>query len=434
MTDPSKTKKKLEDTRAVGNEQKYWDYGTVASDFEDKLDLSYALSEHWYGYVLECLGKECYRLTGTLKGKLTASNANCAEWHERSLQPHWGSSFVHQIRKTSSARSLKKIARWVLKQDLTGPRDCVTNGLKLVRSGTQQYDAVLGYSLIGLALNELPTVTPCQFSFCFRNVPVPHDGKRRKFCDVHTPGSARYVQARFYERRLNGGNGLNPKQSSWAAEEIEKENAIAGYELSPEAKQDVLEMIEEMAQMERDKGVADIDPLPYKLNVAKLRVVREMERTQYENLGLIEPLTQTNWRVVTQEWYRMYPWLPQTILTARSWPSAIDILRLVLNDNHCSSHSIRLWDAKLQNRRWEQELIYSYDCRRRPPLSDQIALLDKGGLNQNEIASRLRVSKARVSQCVRNDPRLQHLRRKTVRKFGVNMESNRVISSTPKSA
>jgi len=210
---------------------------------------------------------------------------------------------------------------------------------------------------------------------------------------------------------LNEGNGLNPKQSSWGTEEI-------------------LGNIEEILHPDRD--VAAIDPLPYKLHTAKLRVIKEMKQAQYENLGLIERPTQKDWQVVTQEWCRKYPWLPQTILTNKSWPSVVDTLRVILNDSHCGSHNIKLWDAKLQNRHWEQELIYSYDCRRRPsPLSGQIIRLGRMGLRQNVIASQLGISADTVSQCIKREternpmryPELQKLRRPIGRKSGIITES-----------
>ena len=413
MTDLFKIEKKLKELRAEGNKQKYWDYYAVEDDIKYESHLLDALIEEWYGYVLECLGEECCRVTGTLMGVHTASNTNFTEWHERNLLPQGDISVVHQVRTTRSVRSLKNIARWMLKRDLTGHRDCATNGLKLVRKATHRDDAVLGYSLIGLAVSELPVATSCQFSFCFRDVPVPHDRKLRKFCDAHATGSAGYVRARFFERRLNEGNGLNPKQSSWGTEEIRGN-------------------IEDILYPDRGKDVADIDPLPNKLHTAKSRVVREMKRAQYENLGLIEPPTQKDWRVVAQEWCRMYPWLPQTILTSRSWPSVVDTLQIVLNDRHCGSHSTKLWDAKIQNHHWERELIYSYDCRRRPsPLSDQIIRLGRMGLRQNVIASQLGISADTVSQCIKREternpmryPELQKLRRPIVCKSGIITES-----------
>lgn len=413
MADLLKIEKKLKELRAEGNKQKNWDYCAVEEDIKYESHLLDALIEEWYGYVLECLGEECCRVTGTLIGEHTASNTNFTEWHERNLLPQGDISFVRQIRTTRSVRSLRNIARWMLKRDLTGHRDCVTNGLKLVRKATHRDDAVLGYSLIGLAVSELPVATPCQFSFCFRDVPIPHDRKLRKFCDAHATGSAGYVRARFFERRLNEGNGLNPKQSSWGTEEIRGN-------------------IENILHPDRDKDAADIDPLPYKLHTAKTRVVREMKRAQYETLGLIEPPTQKDWRVVAQEWCRKYPWLPQTILTTRSWPSVVDTLQIVLNDRHCGSHSIKLWDAKIQNHHWERELIYSYDCRRRPsPLSGQIIRLGRMGLRQNVIASQLGISADTVSQCIKREternpmryPELQKLRRPIVRKSGIITES-----------
>ena len=412
MTDLFKIEQKLKELRAEGNKQKNWDYYAVEEDIKYESHLLDALIEEWHGYVLECLGEECCRAIGTLTAEHTASNATFTEWHERDLLSQGDISFVHQIRTSRSVRSLRNIARWILKRDLTGHRDCATNGLKLVQKATHRDDAVLGYSLIGLAVSELPVATPCQFSFCFRDVPAPHDRKRRKFCDAHAPGSAGYISARFFERRLSEGNGLNPKQSSWGTEEI-------------------LGNIEEILHPDRD--VAAIDPLPYKLHTAKLRVIKEMKQAQYENLGLIERPTQKDWQVVTQEWCRKYPWLPQTIMTNKSWPSVVNALRVILNDSHCGSHSIKLWDAKLQNRHWEQELIYSYDCRRRPSsLSGQIIRLGRMGLRQNVIASQLGISADTVSQCIKREternpmryPELQKLRRPIVRKSGIITESN----------
>ena len=411
MTDLFKIEQKLKELRAEGNKQKNWDYYAVEEDIKYESHLLDALIEEWHGYVLECLGEECCRAIGTLTAEHTASNATFTEWHERDLLSQGDISFVHQIRTSRSVRSLRNIARWILKRDLTGHRDCATNGLKLVQNARHRDDAVLGYSLIGLAVSELPVATPCQFSFCFRDVPAPHDRKRRKFCDAHAPGSAGYISARFFERRLNEGNGLNPKQSSWGTEEI-------------------LGNLDEILHPDRD--VAAIDPLPYKLHTAKLRVIKEMKQTQYANLGLIERPTQKDWQVVTQEWCRKYPWLPQTIMTNKSWPSVVNALRVFLNDSHCGSHSIKLWDAKLQNRHWEQELIYSYDCRRRPsPLSGQIIRLGRMGLRQNVIASQLGISADTVSQCIKREternpmryPELQKLRRPIGRKSGIITES-----------
>jgi hypothetical protein len=389
-----------------------------------------ALQENWLGYVWEHLGIDGCRRSGALRGTRVAPVEEWSKWARLDLMSPGTSTFVQQLRKTRLERSLKAIARLTLKKELQGYRDYATTGLKLLRGASSHDDMALGYTLIGLALDKFPTTTPCQFWFCFRN--VPSHGRQRKYCDAHTPGSTDYMRARFFEGRLKGANGQNPNRSSWFVREIEEEAIICGSKLSSEEKQEALEMAEEIEQMNRGMGIAD-DPLPMKLSSAKWQVVSEIERAQYENLGLIEPPPQTDWRAVVLEWCRKYPWLPQATLTTQSWPSVVDILHRVLKDKHCDSRSVAIWGAKLENSHWERELIHSYDYRRRPSLlSDQIVRLGRMGLRQSVIASQLGISRDTVSQCIKREtdrtpmryPELRNLRRAIVRKSGVNTESN----------
>lgn len=390
-----------------------------------------ALQENWLGYVWECIGRDGCRRSGALRGKSIASIEEWNTWTALDLLSPETSLFVQKVREAKSERSLKAIARRILKKELYGYRDYATTGLRLLREASSHDDMVLGYSLIGLALDKFPKTTPCQFWFCFRDVPAPNDGKQKKYCDTHDHGGAGYMRARWITNCLAEAVGQNPNQPYWSLREMEEEHIVCGgHPYTPEEQREILEFLREeptdvyprlLRQTEEqyiNSGghpfspemedfvlelllkTCNVDKLPSRIHDARSRVQQEADHGLYESLGLVEAQPYSNWQAVVETWARKYPWLPHSVSMSQSWPEITSVLKCILNDRHCNSLSIDLWDAKLENYYFEQELSNSYDKRRRPQselVTRRIKQLAKEGVSKGRIASSIGISRSALS-------------------------------------
>lgn len=380
-------------------------------------------SRKWHGYFWEGIGIHHTHTAHAFGNESIASISTHTDWHRHSLQTN--DDKVWMIRRINSERSLRTIAEAALGKKLERYRDYVKAGLDLISNASNHHDVVLGYSLVGLAISKCPVTSPCQYHFCFRDTPTLGNGRHAKYCDEHASGTDRYVKARYLSKRLEEGNEKNPNQNLWLFKDWVNDYEACDSPLSKESRDDLLSFIQSFDQMYQDRGLPiEALQLGSKIETAILRLYKERDHERYGSIGLAAQQPKKDWRAVVQSWARMYPWLHSSVLTSESWPGTVGALRRVLNDKHCASNSSSLWDAKLACLCWEREMTGTYDRRLNPDIPKKIELLAKGNLNQKEIAARLNVSRARVSQCVKDNPGLHHLRRKTMRKFCVNIESN----------
>lgn len=149
------------------------------------------------------------------------------------------------------------------------------------------------------------------------------------------------------------------------------------------------------------------------------------------DIGLYTPQPPVDWKKRVEKWRDAYSEiLPALLYEQDSWSGAVAVLRTALEDDYCLCEEFDLWEAKIQARKLEYDFETTLRAnprkrRKRPGVTSRVALLARSpSMTQKKIAERLKISMARVSQIVKNDPRLQHLRRKTGRKSGVNTESN----------
>ena len=279
--------------------------------------------------------------------------------------------------------------------------------------GSEQ-ERPLGFMMIELPQNELSAkrkhgwVCHC----CFR-----HSKERTKFCKKHSPsknpaGWKDYVRGleRYYSKNF-------PETTRNAYEHFRVSN---DYFRSPtnNRTQDFVEMKIDRLTWGIGEYSTEKQPSDWNKRVTKLADIHDW----LWDVGLHNPQPPFDWKVRIAKWKVTYPWLPALLFKGTTWADVVTVLRTVLEDDHCFKNDFDLWETKVQaknlEREW-QDTLRSAPKKRRPrsSITCRVALLARNpSMTQKKIAERLKISRARVSQIVDDDPRLQHLRRKTVRK------------------